>query len=275
MSAPRRTAVVIPDLHGRADLLEAAVTYAENTWENPFFVGLGDAIDRGPRSLRCVEQLLALRQEGRALLLIGNHERMALEGLKHLERFEASGDPEDYRRALQGWRWWMDAGGRALRDEVPNLTLETFPPVLREYLHGLPRIIFVDAAGKTHPGPPAHTPSVMVAHASPPKPHPDYGDPMSALLWLRPEDGPYHLPPGVTYSVHGHTPVRVAVQYGEQVYLDLGAYKTGRLALLPLNLSGDITRPQGLTVLEGRGNPAAADSLRAFGHMLPAELVRV
>ncbi|WP_261664803.1 metallophosphoesterase [Deinococcus sp. Marseille-Q6407] len=270
MSEPR-TVFVVPDLHGRADLLEAAVRYAEAHWPNWHLLCLGDAIDRGPDSLRCVVRLLELRAEGRATLLMGNHERMALDGPQHFQQFVDSGNPEEFRLAMQGLQWWMRAGGESVRRELGGLTLEDFPEVLREYLSELPRMVFVDAQGGIHQQPPAGGPSVLVAHASPPKAHRDYPNPMSAVLWLRPQDGPFRLPPGVTYSVHGHTPVRVVVQQAEQVYLDLGAYQTGRLALLPLH----VERPRGLVVLEGAGQPEAAERFPAFGQMLPAELVRV
>lgn len=279
VSAPRRTVVVIPDLHGRRDLLEAAIRYAEakaerGDWPQPHLLCLGDAIDRGPDSLGCVARLLELRAQGRATLLMGNHERMALDGPRHYQRFMQTRDPNDYRLALQGWQWWLRAGGESLRSEVPLLSLEEYPSVLREYLTDLPRMVFVDEWGGLHPQPPA-APSVMVTHASPPKATPDYRDPMSAVLWLRPHDGPFDLPHGVAYSVHGHTPVRVAVQQGQQVYLDLGAYKTGRLALLPLNdPSYTFAEVGGLVVLEGMGRPEAADQLPAFGQMLPARLRR-
>lgn len=68
-----RQVIVVPDLHGRPDLLDA--TLAE--YPDAHFVSLGDAIDRGPRSVRVVEKLLALKKEGRATLLMGNHELMA------------------------------------------------------------------------------------------------------------------------------------------------------------------------------------------------------
>ncbi|MFC6618619.1 metallophosphoesterase [Deinococcus radiophilus] len=265
-----RTVFVVPDLHGRADLLEAAVRYAEAHWPNWHLLNLGDAIDRGPHSLRCVARLLELRKEGRATLLMGNHERMALEGPQHFSRFQQSANPQDLRLAMQGMQWWMRAGGESVRRELGGLTLEQFPELMREYLQDLPRMVFVDGEGEIHAELPA-APSVMVTHASPPKAHRDYPDPMSAVLWLRPTDGLYELPTGVTYSVHGHTPVRVVIQQGKQVYLDLAAYKTGRLALLPLQVDG----PRGLVVLEGEGNRQVAETLPAFGHMLPAELARV
>ncbi|MFC6591899.1 metallophosphoesterase [Deinococcus lacus] len=226
---PDRQVLVLPDLHGRADLLLAALEFAPQA----HFISLGDALDRGPKSLECAEILLDLHRAGRATLLMGNHERMAVEGPKWYRRFRETGQPEDYRRALEGLQWWMVNGGRSVRAEAGELTLERFPGPLLDYLDALERLVYVDPAGQIHRELPVG-PSVMVVHASPPKAHPQYPSPESAALWLRPFDGPFTLPPTVAYSVHGHTPVRVPSQLGAQVYLDLGAYETGRLALLPL-----------------------------------------
>lgn len=268
-----RPVVILPDLHGRPDLLEAALEYAEREWgPEAHLLSLGDAIDRGPQSLACAGTLLALARAGRATLLMGNHERMAEEGVRWYRRFLTSRDPADERRALEGFRWWMGNGGESVRRELSGrLTLEAFPPALAEYLDALTRVVYVTGDGQVHLAVPAE-PSVLVAHASPPVPHPQYPTPQSAALWLRPFEGPFALPPGVTYSVHGHTPVRAPTRLGRHVYLDLGAYQTGRLALLVLGGPGDVAAPPPVTVLEGQGDPAAARRYPAFGEPLPVRL---
>ncbi|WP_034385726.1 metallophosphoesterase [Deinococcus sp. YIM 77859] len=264
-----RQVVLLPDLHGRADLLAEAAAYIAATYgPDAHLLSLGDAIDRGPQSLQCAEVLLDLQRQGRATLLMGNHERMAQEGLRHFRQYLASQNPADYRRALEGLRWWMENGGESVRREAGGLTLEGFPPGLAAYLDALRRVVYVTADGEIHASPPAEA-SVLVAHASPPVRHPQYPSPESAALWLRPYDGPFALPEGVTYSVHGHTPVREPVRLGRHVYLDLGAYETGRLALLPVTVSG---RPA-VTVLEGPGHPGAARRYPTFGEPLPTRTV--
>ncbi|GAA5533556.1 metallophosphoesterase [Deinococcus aluminii] len=264
-----RPVVIIPDLHGRADLLAEAVAYVEAVHgPDAHLLSLGDVIDRGPQSLECAALLLDLHRQGRATLLMGNHERMAQEGLQWFRQYLASRDPADYRRALEGFGWWMGNGGESVRREVGGLTLEQFPQVLAEYLDALGRVVYVTADGELHRTPPEEA-SVLVAHASPPVPHRQYPSPESAALWLRPFDGPFPLPEGVAYSVHGHTPVRVPVRLGRHVYLDLGAYETGQLALLAVNVTG---RPE-VTVLEGRGDPGAARRYPLFGEPLPTQTV--
>ncbi|MDL2345788.1 metallophosphoesterase [Deinococcus sp. MIMF12] len=267
-----RPVVILPDLHGRLDLLEAALEYAGREWgPSVHLLSLGDAIDRGPQSVACAERLLELSRAGQATLLMGNHERMAQEGLQWFRTYLTSRDPADERRALEGFRWWMGNGGESVRREVGALTLETFPTVLAEYLDTLTRVVYVTGDGEVHRAVPSG-PSVLVAHASPPVPHRRYPSPESAALWLRPFEGPFPLPPGVTYSVHGHTPVRGPVRLGRHVYLDLGAYETGRMALLAVGGPGDVAAPPPVTVLEGRGDPAAARRYPTFGEALPVRL---
>ncbi|MCP2014262.1 serine/threonine protein phosphatase 1 [Deinococcus sp. HSC-46F16] len=267
-----RPVVILPDLHGRLDLLEGALEYAGREWgPQVHFLSLGDAIDRGPQSVACAGTLLDLARAGRATLLMGNHERMAQEGLQWYRAYLTSQDPADYRRALEGFRWWIGNGGESVRREVGALTLETFPTGLAEYLDTLTRVVYVTGDGEVHRAVPAE-PSVLVAHASPPVQHRQYPSPESAALWLRPFEGPFPLPPGVTYSVHGHTPVRAPTRLARHVYLDLGAYETGRVALLTVRGPEDVAAPPPVTVLEGRGDPAAARRYPTFGEALPVGL---
>ena len=258
-----RQVVVIPDLHGRADLLEAAI----RQFPDAHFLQLGDAIDRGPQSMTTVARLLELKEQGRATLLMGNHERMAQEGPNWYAQYMGTHDMGDYRRAMEGYQWWMRAGGETVRKELGGLTLEQFPPLLLEYLRELRRVAYVTADGAIHdqaPGP--GTPSVLVSHAAPPVKHQQYPNPLSAALWLRPFEGPFPLPEGVVYSIHGHTPVRNPTRLNRHVYADLGAYQTGRLALL------EVGNPQlhpKITVLCGPGQPERANKYIQFGEMIP------
>ncbi len=270
-----RPVIVIPDLHGRADLLRAAAL----AYPEAHFVSLGDAIDRGPRSLETVGHLLELRAEGRATLLMGNHERMAWEGLKWFRQHQGTHDLGDYRRAMEGLSWWMKNGGESVRRELSlskaggqanGLSLERFPRVLAEYLDALERLVYVTEDQRIHTQLPG-APSVLVAHASPPVRHREYPDPQEAMLWLRPFEGPFALPPGVVYSVHGHTPVRMPLRLGRHVYLDLGAYETGLLAMLPLS----VQTLSEVTVLTGQGDPARTNQYPMMGEPVSARALNV
>lgn len=263
---PRRQVIVMPDLHGRSDLLRAAV----EAHPEAHFISLGDAIDRGPHSIDTVGYLLELQAEGRATLLMGNHERMAWEGLRWYRQHEGTHDLGDYRRAMEGLSWWMKNGGESVRREVGSLSLERFPKVLADYLDSLQRVVYVTDDGQIHTEVPAE-PSVLVAHASPPVKHRDYPDPEAAALWLRPFEGPFALPPGVVYSVHGHTPVRMPLRLGRHVYLDLGAYETGLLSLLPLT----VQTLSEVTVLAGRGDPSKTNRYPMLGEPVSARALNV
>ena len=167
---------MVPDLHGRLDLLLAAL----RQFPEAHFLSLGDAIDRGPRSLATVDKLLELHDQGRATLLMGNHERMAQEGLKWYRRYSGTHDMGDYRKAMEGYQWWMQAGGDTVRRELPQYAAEHGGPSSLTQKPG--RIwratsicwcgwCIVTADGVIHAQVPPQ-PSVLVAHASPPVSHP-------------------------------------------------------------------------------------------------------
>ncbi|WP_425145812.1 metallophosphoesterase [Deinococcus sp.] len=265
-STKGRQVIIVPDLHGRSDLLLAAV----GLFPEAHFLSLGDAIDRGPRSLETVRLLMELRAEGRATLLMGNHERMAQEGLKWYRQYLGTHDLGHYRKAVEGMNWWMSNGGETVRRELSNFGVEQFPKVLADYLDALRRVVYVTGDGAIHATPPEE-PSVLVAHASPPVRHPEYRNPESAALWLRPFEGPFPLPEGVVYSVHGHTPVRMPLRLGRHIYLDLGAYETGMLALLPVS----VQTLSVVTVLTGRGDPKRLAKYPALGEPISARAVMV
>jgi len=90
---------VIPDLHGREDLLEKIL----KKW-NPSthqIIQLGDMVDRGERSLSVVRYLKKAKEEGNAQIVRGNHEEMLLNFLDN---------PEE-----EG-RFYFDSGGNKTVD---------------------------------------------------------------------------------------------------------------------------------------------------------------
>jgi len=85
----------IADLHGRYDLLDAALAKIEAR-EPGKVVFLGDYVDRGPQSRRIIERLMAGPPAGwRWVCLQGNHEAMMLACIS---------DPSEIR-------WWIGNGG--------------------------------------------------------------------------------------------------------------------------------------------------------------------
>ncbi|MGZ3328449.1 MAG: metallophosphoesterase [Xanthobacteraceae bacterium] len=70
---------VIADLHGRFDLLQAALaTIAQHASGRAFkIVTLGDYVDRGPQSRQVIGRLMAAQAAGANLICVkGNHEYM-------------------------------------------------------------------------------------------------------------------------------------------------------------------------------------------------------
>lgn len=91
----------IADLHGRYDLLVAAVNEIMRRYDGGTIVTLGDYVDRGPQSRQIIEHLMTLREHARegwkVICLKGNHEDMMVETL---------------RKPLHP-DWWVGNGGGA------------------------------------------------------------------------------------------------------------------------------------------------------------------
>ncbi|MFG1223768.1 metallophosphoesterase [Xanthobacter wiegelii] len=73
----------IGDLHGRFDLLEAALTAIEARADGGTIIFLGDYVDRGPQSRQVIERLMVGPPAGwQWVCLMGNHEAMLVELVK-------------------------------------------------------------------------------------------------------------------------------------------------------------------------------------------------
>ena len=136
--APRELTFAIADLHGRHDLLEAALVAVETRTRAAGRAGtivfLGDYVDRGPDSRAILDRLIAGPPEGwRWICLKGNHEVMMALALRNPERLD----------------WWMDNGGDATvasyRDRRETIAahlawIEALPSMhvdqYRVYVHG-------------------------------------------------------------------------------------------------------------------------------------------
>lgn len=191
---------VIADIHGRFDLLQAALERIEANQSGGTVVFTGDYVDRGPASKEVMRRLM----EGPAdndlwtwVCLKGNHEDMmvaALQGVADLQ-------------------WWIGNGG--------SETLKSFhgkiPEHYLEWADGLPQYhtdrhrIFVHAG------------------VDPTKSMEEQTEAM--LLWYR--CAKHHdIAHQVGYIVHGHTPFEDGpVILDGRCNLDTGAVWTGRLAV--------------------------------------------
>ncbi len=207
--------ISLPDLHGRADLLEAAIRYYP---EDTQFIFLGDAIDRGPNSRGVIRMLLQLIDERRLEAILGNHEWMLLQATKLWHQAIESSDPVQLNEAQEAWRNWVRNGGASVLQEYGQFTANNVPQELMMYLNST-QLTLTTSAG------------IFVSHAAPPY---DETAPGDEVLWARPTDGPFALPGNTLLSVHGHTPLSNPTWVAESLFTDLGAVFTGALCTVDL-----------------------------------------
>ncbi|MCH8828768.1 MAG: metallophosphoesterase [Planctomycetes bacterium] len=125
--------LAIGDIHGCDVALEVMLAELHPTADDVVVV-LGDVVDRGPDSRRCVDQLLDLKQSTNLVFLMGNHEEMFLD-------------------AIDGGEWqqdWLNYGGAETLKSYGN-DLSKLPEAHVEFfragldLHQTSHEIFVHA----------------------------------------------------------------------------------------------------------------------------------
>lgn len=208
--------ITIADLHGRLDLLDAVLGYFPPDTE---YVFLGDATDRGENSRGVIERLSALADANRVTLLRGNHEQMLLSALDMLAKAKNS---RSLRLAAQStFSNWLRNGGDKVVDEFDGFDIDTIPASLQAYVG---RTVLEYRFGR-----------VLCTHAAPRTTLAKYGPgEENAMLWARPDEGPFPLPEGIEASVHGHTPLSTPTWVRRHLYTDLGAVHTGALCTVDL-----------------------------------------
>ena len=254
--APRRI-FAIGDVHGRSDLLLTLHRYAEGLLDATdapptlpaAMVHLGDYIDRGPDSVGALQAVLGWRHPHCvAVALPGNHEQIMLQFLDACEQGAGAADRQGETLAL-----WAMNGGSELCAELGIVSLRdpaaVGAAVLARLAPLLPPLRALPAAVRFGP--------YLFVHAGLPR-LPDGGVvPLAAVvgmawrdehpgrmafrgrnsaLWIREgfldvetawEDG--------VVVIHGHTIVRRGPEIrANRIGLDLGAFKTGRLAMIEL-----------------------------------------
>jgi serine/threonine protein phosphatase 1 len=110
---------VIPDLHGRHDLLNEGLAEIAARGDAGVIVAIGDYVDKGPESKQVIDRLLSAAAEGSDLVTLkGNHEVMMVEALRDPSKMAAwiakggdaalasyGGDPAD---VPEGHIAWLD-----------------------------------------------------------------------------------------------------------------------------------------------------------------------
>jgi serine/threonine protein phosphatase 1 len=192
---------VIPDLHGRSDLLRDALAgIADHAAGNiGTIVALGDYVNKGPDSKQVVERMRAGVFEGwRYFPLKGNHDAMMVEALRNPARM----------------KWWIEKGGDATLKSYGG-DPSRIPEVDVAWLDGLP-LLHTDA----------HR---IFVHAGLDPDVPLDAQSEHTLLWKRYPKG-YRGGFGDRHVVHGHNSFAQGPELFEgRTNLDTLAWRTGRL----------------------------------------------
>jgi serine/threonine protein phosphatase 1 len=242
----------IGDIHGRLDLLKAAVDAigAHTPQERARLVFLGDYVDRGPDSRGVVELLMALSQAPGVICLKGNHEEMMVRACR--------------AEAGEALAMWLDNGGRATLSSygVDAPGPEAPPQSHLRWLAGLPlttgdgRRIYVHAGLK---------PSTPLEQQS-----------ARACLWIREPFLTARADRFEGHVVHGHTPnwsgkpsMAAPELLAHRTNLDTGAYATGVLTVgvFPTGASGGPSEL--ITVRSGEGGAAPVVEITPVGVAAP------
>ena len=226
-TSPGRRIYVFADIHGRLDLLEnlrAAIIadMAGYHGHDAMVIGLGDFVDRGPRSRGVIEALSTNHWFGcQGRFLRGNHEQMMLNFLDDPERngmlWFRNGAAETYRSYV---------GDNALLEQMPvdyaavrDRLAAAMPPRHLEWLRNLPTSIEDGGYFFAHAGARPGVPLASQREAD--------------LMWIR-EGFSDRDVPFEKVVVHGHTPVDQPYSGKHRINLDTGAYFTNRLSCMVL-----------------------------------------
>lgn len=218
---PVQPLCVIGDLHGRADLLDlmlaTVATRDPETKARRIFVG--DLIDRGPDSAAVLARLhqLCTSDPAHYICVMGNHERMLLDFLADPQRyaprwFAAGGD-----QTLASFGLTLRYGGRDAAEQSRALAAAlqaAIPPDLLKWLAVRP-LYWREG-------------SVLVSHAGADAKKALDSQAEDEFIWGRTsskgdrQDG--------IWVVQGHQVVARPTTRGSRIFIDTGAWQTGRLS---------------------------------------------
>ncbi|HGY5109793.1 protein-serine/threonine phosphatase [Citrobacter braakii] len=192
---------VVGDIHGCFSLLMAKLRLCHFDPLQDLLVSVGDVIDRGPDSLRC----LKLLRKRWIIAVRGNHEQMGLDALATGEQF----------------LWFMNGGSWFAQAEQPaaKAALET--------CRQLPWILELRCQNGIH----------VIAHADYPDDNYQWQKEvdLQRVLWDRTRL--MNKGNGIRGADHfwfGHTPLRQRLDHENLHYIDTGAVFGGELTLVQL-----------------------------------------
>lgn len=180
---------------------------------------LGDFIDRGPDSAALVDLLRWFDDDPRIIVLIGNHEALAVAALRGrtdaLEQWLAIGGDA----ALESWGVPLELLDGGSLVEIAAAALATVPPDVVDWLERRPSHLVIGDYLFVHAG---IRPGVALEDQA----VPDMLGIREAFLDSRADHG--------LMVVHGHSAAEKVQQRRNRIGIDTGAYWTGRLTALCL-----------------------------------------
>lgn len=211
---------VLSDIHGDMGAFDSILSQIQLTEEDHLYI-IGDVIDRGQHS---IELLQRIRKMPNTTMMLGNHEYMMIDRLRH---------PDDMELASL----WYQNGGDITEDSFEKLPKDEQEDIL-QYLESLPVQVELRINGE----------SFLLVHARPKEQYKElrdwYKNETEMAVWSRIEPWT-ELPEGKTI-VFGHTPTkhyqlvkgRMRIYHGKQrIGIDCGAaypWRYGQLGCLRL-----------------------------------------
>lgn len=171
---------VLSDIHGNKEAFDTLLSLIQMQPDDHLYI-LGDVIDRGPDGIRLLQQIRAMQN---CTLLLGNHEYMMVDCLRH---------PDDAEKTLR----WMDNSCEDTFMHLSEFSQEELEDLL-SYVESLPVQAEITVGGK----------AFLLVHAAPAELY-DAGDSIydnctEFMVWHRLQNTDT-LPEGKTV-VFGHTP---------------------------------------------------------------------
>lgn len=203
---------VVADLHGMYEQLLDGLTKVEFNPDQDRLISVGDLIDRGPDSMKCMNLL----DEPWFYAVQGNHERFMIDSLLHnLEAPYSSW-------LVNGGAWSLEENDSELKQWAERL--DALPVTISiEQDDGLP-------IGIIHAEYPFDDWSDRLDYQSVQDPQ------LSSLFWSRSQiktNSVKHVS-GVSVIYSGHTPIDKITTLGNCIFIDLGCYSTNVLAFIDL-----------------------------------------